>query len=141
MRDMIYGVYNLKSILIGLMGLWGANVLAILSQLFGEKFAIYGIFALIIALLIIILVFFRGHGKYKQRIKLRNYGETWVRHEATVAKLELEMFKYLRRLGEYGDLNVACGDSRFFEERILKILEANEEIFQNNMKDIYVKQQ
>jgi hypothetical protein len=73
---------------------------------------------------------------YLDTSTIRKYGETWVRHEATIFQMQSAMYKYVMGLEPYNDSIDESMKKKLFMKEILEVMSNNESTFQNNMKTI-----
>lgn len=73
---------------------------------------------------------FYANGK---RIAVDKKQETWVRHSTTLEMMREEMVRYVQKLPPYKDLDKSARDM-IFSENFLKIQEANQKKFAENME-------
>lgn len=136
MKGILQGLYNQKTIIAGIAGYIGTGALSAYIPDFGNLFLIISVvFLIILAISIIIFIFLRG-SQYASEIELRKFGETWVRHEATVTNLENVMMQFVMELGEFSCVGVGKSEKKLFMEKIGRVLMDNEEKFQQNMEKI-----
>ena len=63
-------------------------------------------------------------------LNVKKYQETWIRHSEHKYAVEMEMFKYINGMGNYYYTN----RKKYFVENIMKIWDANQNRFIENMK-------
>lgn len=129
----IFGtIYNQKVVITGILGMFSTYIIQVISN--STARGIIVILGIMIVLGIVGFIYIQAL-RYEREIAVREYGETWVRHEAMVYNLNREMLKYVGNLGEYYEKKES-EKKKIFQENILLILDRNEEKFQENMKDI-----
>lgn len=131
-KSMFEAIYNQKVVITTILGMFGTYIIQVISN--STAWEMIVILGIMIILGIAGFIYIQAL-RYEREIAVREYGETWVRHEAMVYNINREMLKYIENLGEY------CGEEesekkKIFQENILSILDKNEEKFQENMKDI-----
>lgn len=69
-------------------------------------------------------------------LEIKKFQETWVRHSVHQQKLDIEMLKFIQKIGQYG--RIIQGDWKesksLFVSNVLRIEEENIEKFAKNMK-------
>lgn len=135
-KGFLYGVYNQKTAITGIAAYTGTGVLSVYASFFDD----WIIFSSIVIAIILIIAFagfiFLRSSYYDSEIELRKYGETWVRHEATIVNLEKVMMNYVMELDKFSCIGAGKGEKKLFMEQIGKVLMENEERFQKNMEKI-----
>lgn len=140
-KKLVTGVYNQKTTVVAVAAYFGNGVLSIYSHVYNtvlpsETFIFFTVgIGLFLVIGIIGLIFLRA-GEYKNEITIRKYGETWVRHEATIFQMQSAMYKYVMGLEPYNDSIDERMKKKLFMEEILEVMSNNESTFQNNMKTI-----
>lgn len=86
------------------------------------SFSIYSTAFYAIALIITYLII--------KWLDVKKYQETWIRHSEHKYAVEMEMFKYINGMGNYYHIN----RKKYFVENIMKIWDANQNKFIENMK-------
>ncbi|MDO4328521.1 MAG: hypothetical protein Q4C66_04195 [Lachnospiraceae bacterium] len=71
-----------------------------------------------------------------KRLKLRRYGQTWVRHRITAEKYRQEIILFLYDVAVYRQAATSQEKEKLFMERILSIYEDNMNRFADNMKTL-----
>lgn len=100
----------------------------------GETGKIIVSFLLIVALASYFTVFFSKETKQREA-RLRQYGETWIRHIGTWWELKQELIMYLYELGKYTQKTESM-QKQLFMERMVEIENADMKQFEKNMEDI-----
>ena len=135
-KSFLQGLYNQKTIIAGIAGYVGTGALSVYASVFKEWIVWAGISIVIILIIALAGYIFLRSGYYDSEIELRKFGETWVRHEATVTNLENVMMQFVMELGEFSDDNIRKREKKLFMEKVGKVLMDNEEKFQKNMEKI-----
>lgn len=135
-KSFLHGFYNQKTIVAGIAGYIGTGALSVYASAFYDWIVLAGISIAVILLIAFIGFIFLRHSYYDSEIELRKFGETWVRHEATVVNLENVMMKYVMGLEEFSRVEAGIDEKRLFMEQVGKVLMDNEERFQKNMGKI-----
>ena len=135
-KSFLQGLYNQKTIIAGVAGYVGTGALSVYASVFKEWIVWAGISVVIILIIALAGYIFLRSGYYDSEIELRKFGETWVRHEATVTNLENVMMQYVMKLGEFSCDKPGEGEKKKFMEKVGKVLMDNEEKFQKNMEKI-----
>lgn len=71
-----------------------------------------------------------------KKLKLRRYGQTWVRHRVTAEKYRQEIIFFLHDLDCYGQAVSSREKERLFMERIMSVYADNINRFADNMKSL-----
>lgn len=71
----------------------------------------------------------------RDQLKLRQHGETWIRHSAARSEYELALMKFLYELPPYAGMGLEK-QKRQFQADILDIQQRNQARFEQNMKDL-----
>lgn len=97
-----------------------------------------GCAAILIVSLYVIVFYKSAYDEYKlkKELKLKKYGETWVRHRVTFESLNREIISYVYDLGEYGKLLEEETKRCYFQQRFLEISKENMDKFESNMKNL-----
>lgn len=135
-KSFLQGLYNQKTIIAGVAGYVGTGALSVYASVFKEWIVWAGISVVIILIIALAGYIFLRSGYYDSEIELRKFGETWVRHEATVTNLENVMMQFVMKLGEFSCDKPGEGEKKKFMEQVGKVLIDNEEKFQKNMEKI-----
>lgn len=136
-KEIFETIYSQKTVIISVLGLSGVGIVDIIKKP-AEKNIIYGIIIILVIFLLlgfVGLVFLQAR-KYQDEIKVREYGETWIRHEAYIFKIQKIMIEFMSNLGAYADENDEEKKRELFMERIMIAMKENEDTFQKNMEDI-----
>ena len=96
-----------------------------LSEIKLSSPVVYGTMVYILLLIVTIVI--------QQWIDVKQYQETWVRHQHHKFKMETEMYHFIRKSEDYDGLNSISSREKF-EENILKIWAENEDRFVENME-------
>lgn len=149
-KDIVKGLYNQKTIFISILAMgstgiiesftegkgellndnFSSDIQVVVNSTVGGIFSFFGIFLIIGA----IATFWLFH-VYKGEAKVRQYGETWIRHEAFVYNFRREMLMYDEEIGDYKGKSLE-EKKDIFKNNILSVLDQNEKKFQENMCDI-----
>ena len=135
-KSFLQGLYNQKTIIAGVAGYVGTGALSVYASVFKEWIVWAGISVVIILIIALAGYIFLRSGYYDSEIELRKFGETWVRHEATVTNLENVMMQYVMELDEFSKDDIRENEKKLFMEKVGKVLMDNEEKFQKNMEKI-----
>lgn len=91
------------------------------------------IFIMAIVLVVIMIFYLDFPEKKRKELKLRRYGETWVRHSIAISKYEKEIMEYTYGLGDYNGKSEKI-QRQIFMERILQLESENIKKFEKNME-------
>ena len=135
-KGLIEEIYDKRTVIAGVVGCVVSGALTVFISNFSSW-----VTAVAILVVIFISAGFCGFivlqcSRYEAEIELKKYGETWVRHEANIFRLENIMLKFVLELGEYADVGIGKSEKRLFMQQISEALLKNENKFQENMKEI-----
>lgn len=124
---------NFQSILLGIFraGLLAAGVFHAVD--WANSASVFNRYALILEIILLILSFF--FKTKRTRLKLRRYGETWIRHSTALSEYDLELMRFVYGLAPY-DSGPPQIQRKLFQEKILSIQQRNQKRFEENMKKL-----
>jgi len=69
----------------------------------------------------------------RSHLRLRQYGETWIRHSVALSEYELTLMRFAYDLAPY-DTGTPVAQNKLFQAEILDIRKRNQKQFETNMK-------